>query len=92
MRPACLSEAPGGSQPAVRPRAGRSRLTWYMLHSPGWLRACGPGGLLLCLSLGTCQRDRVAPESARARAGPHVLRRRAPDRGADPGGEEGWRG
>ena len=92
MRPACQPRLRGGSQPAVWPRAGRSRLTWYMLHSPGGLRAWGPGGLLLCLSHGTCQRDRVAPESARAQAGPHVLRRCAPDRGADPGGEEGWRG
>lgn len=92
----CLSEAPGRRErPALMPcggAAGRSRLTRYMLHSQGGLRAWGPRGLLLCLSHGTCQRDRVAPESAWA-PGRAPRESAEPRRGKRAGeGEDGKRG
>lgn len=94
LRPAVPPERgalrrPLAGGPAEGPGEVGTRLTLYMLQSPGWLRACERRGLLPCVSQGTCQgtqSGRLSPCGHRGGA-PSLPAMSRPERpGRAPGG------
>lgn len=78
--------------PGEGPGRAGTRLTLYMLQSPGWLRTCERRGLLLCVSQGTCrgtQSGRLSPCRHRGRAPSPPATSRPERPGRAPGGGRG---